>query len=237
MIQIILPSLVLIAVYIGGLILKSYWPKYFEAKATNQATKEDIGKITSIVESIKTDLQQKTEQLKAQISFINQHRLSVKAAEREAILDYSKRLSAYLYYLVGLSFSGYDIVTYKNLLNERAEINKKKYDYDVSQAYLGLFLNDNEFIMLQMHLNMGMIDYEALKVSALLNIYNLYKMADIQLSANRTDELQIMARLYKDIQGLSAQHQNEALEKYKGIVIQNALLMNFLRERNRVQDL
>jgi len=33
-------------------LCKNYWPKYFEAKAKNQATKEDIGEITAIVESI-----------------------------------------------------------------------------------------------------------------------------------------------------------------------------------------
>lgn len=78
-------------------LFKSFWPKYFEAKGTNQATKEDIGEITEIVENIKSDLLHQNELLKAQLSFKNQHRLNLKTAEREAIFDFNKRVSAWLF--------------------------------------------------------------------------------------------------------------------------------------------
>ncbi len=54
----------LVFAFILGLFLKSYLPAYFTKKGENLATKEDIGKITQIVEQIKTDLSKDLEFVK-----------------------------------------------------------------------------------------------------------------------------------------------------------------------------
>jgi len=44
-----------------------YLKPYFAERGKNLATKQDIGEITSIVEGIKTELAQKTEELKSDL--------------------------------------------------------------------------------------------------------------------------------------------------------------------------
>lgn len=63
---------------------------YSAEKGKNLATKEDVGEITQIVESIKTSLAIKTEELKSDLLFKNEHLIHLRAAEREAIINYYK---------------------------------------------------------------------------------------------------------------------------------------------------
>lgn len=88
----ILNFLFLIALFVFVIFAKSYFPKYLENKAKNLATKEDMGEITSIVESIK---QSKAIELEL---LAQQHRFEIMRLEqvndlRMAALD--KRLEVY----------------------------------------------------------------------------------------------------------------------------------------------
>ena len=229
--QIFLPSLVLIGVYVAHLILKSFWPKYFEAKATNQATKEDIGEITTIVENIKSDLQRDVEDLKGQISLVNQHKLNLKASEREAILEYSSKLNAYIYCLVGLDLTLYNEENYNELLKERIEINKKSFEFSVSEANLGLFLNDDEFIKMNMNLKLSISEYETKLRETMLKLTHQYKMCELKI-AEKPDQLyDIKMNFYKEIPAMHVQHHDEAAKIFAKVAYQSALLRNFLRDK------
>ena len=59
-----------------------YVKSYSAEKGKNLATKEDIGEITQIIESIKTSLSIKTEELKSDLSYRNEHLIHLRAAER-----------------------------------------------------------------------------------------------------------------------------------------------------------
>ena len=72
----ILNILALAGFVITGLILRSYFPKYVEKKAENLATKEDIGEITSIVESIRKENAIELEKL------AQEHRFEIKGLEQ-----------------------------------------------------------------------------------------------------------------------------------------------------------
>lgn len=229
--QIILPSLVLIGVYIGHLILKSFWPKYFEAKGTNQATKEDIGEITKIVESIKSDLLKDVEDLKGQISLVNQHKLNLKASERGAILEYSSKLNAYIYFLVGLDLTIYNEENYTELLKERIEINKKSYEFSVAEANLGLFINDDEFIKMNMKLKLSISEYETKLRETMQEITHQYKMCEIEISGKPEKSYDIKMKYYKEIPAKHVQHHKEAAKIFTEIAYQNAVLRNFLRNK------
>src|SRR5690349_11236663 len=95
----------LVLTAVTTLVVKHFWGKYAETKGANQATKEDIGEITKIVESIKSELSEKVEQLRAQLSFKNQHLLEIKKSEREAYLQYHNKVSAWKSYLVNMDFA------------------------------------------------------------------------------------------------------------------------------------
>ena len=151
--QVVCIALALVVFY----LLKNYFPKYFEAKATNQATKEDIGKITEIVESIKTDLNKKTEELKAQLSLKNQHRINIKNAEREAFFDYNRKVSSKLYFLVNYNFPLYPVNEYEKLDVVFDEMEKRTIDLDLAESHLFLFYRDEAFLKLKAKLHLSLI--------------------------------------------------------------------------------
>jgi len=232
MIQIFLTSLGQITIlFLCALVLKSFWPKYFEAKGTNQATKEDIGEITSIVESIKSELLKDIEDLKGQISLVNQHKLNLKASEREAILEYSSKLNAYIYYLVELDLTIYNDQNYNELLKERIEINRKSYDFAVAEANLGLFLNDQEFIQMNMELKLSINKYERKLVETMLNITHKYKMCELEISAKSDKFFDIKQKYYQEIPTIFVQYKDEVASVFAQIVQQNSILRNFLRNK------
>ncbi|MCX6350250.1 MAG: chromosome partitioning protein ParA, partial [Bacteroidetes bacterium] len=53
------------------LFLKNYLPSYFNEKGRNLATKEDIGTITKIVESVKLGNNAQLEKIKTKLSLVS----------------------------------------------------------------------------------------------------------------------------------------------------------------------
>lgn len=65
----ILLQILTIVIFIGvGLFLKNYLPSYFDEKAKNLATKEDIGDITDKIEKVKFNYSKEVEQLKTELN-------------------------------------------------------------------------------------------------------------------------------------------------------------------------
>lgn len=58
---------IIVAIGIGGLLLKHYLPSYLTEKGKNLATKEDVEEITRKVEGVKTQYQSEVEKLKAEL--------------------------------------------------------------------------------------------------------------------------------------------------------------------------
>jgi len=115
---------------------------YHKEKDKNQATKEDIGDITKIVESVKTDLLYKTEELKAELSLTNQHKLNWKASERDAIINYNKEITAWIYAITRIDFAFYDIDNYKKLLEIEPNLKQLVYKVDLADGNLSIFMLD-----------------------------------------------------------------------------------------------
>jgi hypothetical protein len=65
----ILLQILTIVIFIGvGLFLRSFLPSYFDEKAKNLATKEDIGDITDEIEKVKFNYSKEVEQLKTELN-------------------------------------------------------------------------------------------------------------------------------------------------------------------------
>lgn len=77
------------------ILIKHYWPKYFETKATNQATKEDIGEITKIVEGIKNELTQSLEIFKISYSGLFKEKIDVYRTLLKFIVDINNLVQSY----------------------------------------------------------------------------------------------------------------------------------------------
>lgn len=196
--------IVLVGLFIYFL-LKSFWPKYFETKGSNQATKEDIGEITEIVESIKTDLSQQTEQLKAQLSLDNQHLLNLKNAERDALFDFNRKFSAWLYYLVRFRLSSYKLENYLQLKDIEIEFSKRQYECDLAEAHLRLFAHDQDFLNLIRDLTISLLKYEEIVEIGIEKTYHEYSMAELQLkSADPARSFEIKKSLYDKLNPIFA---------------------------------
>jgi hypothetical protein len=84
-------------VIIGLLLYLAFLKSYFQEKGKNLATKEDIKEMTSLVESVKSELQ-----------YSLQAKLSLRAEEHDALIDYFTKLSAWLSAISNCSFAGVD---------------------------------------------------------------------------------------------------------------------------------
>jgi len=201
-------------------LFKSFWPKYFEAKGTNQATKEDIGEITEIIENIKSDLLQQNELIKAQLSLTNQHKLDLKSAEREAIFEFNRRVSGWIYALIRFTFSNYSQDNYKELKLTSIEFSKRQYECDLAEAHLALFIDTEEFYELKRDLIVSIIELEGIVSKAIYKVYYCYSRFEIELELEKSDarkQADIRASFYKEEKLIIDAYRKDSIEKYKKV--------------------
>ncbi len=213
---ILIQTIVLVLGLLLYYLLKNFWPKYFEAKATNQATKEDIGEITEIVESIKTELVISTEELKANLSLSNQHKLNFKSAERDAIFDYHKKLSAWLYYLVRLMPSSFEFDNYKDVKKEEKEFSRRQYECDIAEAHLTLFMHDQKFLDIKKDLTIGIIKYEGELSKTLSDIYYQYSKLELEISIAQPNQIPALrGSIYPILKPILEKYREGSMKQYK----------------------
>jgi hypothetical protein len=160
--------------------IKIYAKSYSTEKGKNLATKEDVGEITQIVESIKTSLSIKIEELKSNLSYKNEHLIYLRASERNAIINYYKAT-----WVLVLNFTRTDLIKYeidnfdeKNgevsnskflryisdaelILNKiKDEVSNLKYLMDISESELMFFYDKPELTSIIGELNLSLSEFE-----------------------------------------------------------------------------
>jgi hypothetical protein len=187
---ILITQVVGFAIVCFRLFIKSYSTE----KGKNLATKEDISEITQIVESIKTSLTIKTEELKSELSYKNEHLIHLRAAERSAIISYYKATWALV-----LNFRRPDLI--KNEIDDfdekdgvvsdlelrryfseaefdlnkiKVEISNMKYLRDISESELTFFYDDIDLNTVINELNVSLSEFERNligSINALLQVF------------------------------------------------------------------
>lgn len=139
-----------ITVIVIGIVLffmiKNFLPSYFNEKGKNLATKEDIDEITERVEKIKSEFVKDIEHIKADLSYINQNKFSIKASERDALIEMNNKYSEWLNYLMNVSFTDINASNYTKLNDYFQDIREKKLSFDIAQDNLHLFLHDQDLM-------------------------------------------------------------------------------------------
>ncbi|GIU40749.1 hypothetical protein TUM4438_02690 [Shewanella sairae] len=148
------------------LILKSFIPSYLSSKATNLATKEDIGAITHEVELVRSGYSEMLEEVR------NNHQLKLASIEREKLLkkevylDSAEALSRYqntlavmsdlnvLNQVVSNSFSDSAAKLSKiNLVGSEATVkNLTNFMGEVAAAYMSLLLEREVLVSRKAHI-------------------------------------------------------------------------------------
>jgi hypothetical protein len=123
---------------------------YFQEKGKNVATKEDVEEITSLVESVKSQLQ-----------FSLQAKLSFRAEEHQTLVDYFSKYSAWLSAITNWSAAGINKDNASRLAEIRSELEMLHQDFGLAAGKLELFV-ENEGIRSQ-H---GPLQIETLKFQA-----------------------------------------------------------------------
>ena len=174
--------------------VKLYAKSYSTEKGKNLATKEDIGEITRIVESVKTSLTEQTEKLKSELSYKNEHLIHLRASERVAIINYYKAT-----WVLVLNFTRTDLIKYEidnfdeesgemtdpelrrqisdaeAILNKiKEELSNLKYLRDISESELTFFYNEPQLSSVIDKLNLSLSEFErnlTISINSLLQVF------------------------------------------------------------------
>lgn len=224
--QLGIQSTIILAIISGAYyFLKKYIDsaigKYAEEKGKNQATKEDIGEITKIVKDIKSEFAKQTEELRAQLSLTNQHRLTWKSIEMNAMIEYNKRITAWLYAIARIDFTQYGEWNFKDLLKIDSEFNSMIYEVDMAEGHLFLFMYDDEVLQLKRNLSVAISNYQSMMLRFRGDIY--YKLWNFDIEKGNIGDPEMLedyrteylGSLQRDISSINKTHFSTFAEVHK----------------------
>jgi hypothetical protein len=232
---------IITALNVGILFLIYRQQRYFGKKGENQAVIEDIGEITEIVESIKQDLANQGDLIKAQLSHKSKHELELKNEERQAYFDFNKKISAWLFALVRFSFSGYSLENFEELKSKYNEHNDLQYDYDVADGHLSLFNSSTEFHEKKLELETAILNLEHNLENHIRELYYAYSYANIMIESTPNDfKTHAVERdkVRKTHSKLSQEHHDKFIPLYKTVISVRADLIDLInKELKRIENL
>lgn len=207
---------------------------YLNQRAINKGNQDDIKKLTRITEATKKEFTDKTEELKAQLSLINQHTLNLKKEQRDALIDFNRKSSELYYRMVRFSVENYDYNNYLELTNILEDIEKRKAEVYIAGNHLDLFLEDDEFKNIRNELKRELLDYQTFltnKIHDMQLIFLEYKREAIGKQEKELIELQ---RKYVQIGGEYAMNFLE--EAFKQSVKADAAMIEQTKVIKRILD-
>lgn len=133
---------------------------YFSEKGKNAATKEDIGKITQIVEEVKQQFTHDSEVLKNRLGVYSQNFVTIKTLERDALINVAKAFSDWLTSLEGFNLVFYNYDDYEPLKKNSWFFEEKRLAFINARDHLYLFMHDEELRNRISILNKGAVNVE-----------------------------------------------------------------------------
>ena len=113
-------------------------------KGKNLATRQDIGKITSIVEDVKKQFTADTEILKSRLNSFSQNFHSIKTLERDAIIEVNKKYSEWFNSFKTFSLAYYSYDNYEKLKELDFIFKDKLIAFEVAVDNLHLYMHDKD---------------------------------------------------------------------------------------------
>lgn len=131
-VQLVLEALILLL-----LLYMAFLKSYFQEKGKNVATKEDVEEITSLVEAVKSQLQ-----------FSLQAKLSLRAEEHQALVDYFSKYAVWLSAITNFSTVGITKDNPSRLSEIRSQLDMLHQDFELAAGKMEMFV-ENEDIQSQ----------------------------------------------------------------------------------------
>lgn len=187
------------------LLHMTFFKSYFTEKGKNLATKEDVQEITSLVETVKSQLQ-----------FSLQGKLSLRAEEHQTIVDYFAKYSMWLSTIMNINTAGITKDNFSQLAGIRSRLRSFEQDFELASGKMELFVENVEI-----HAQHAELFIETLKLQnhademtfELEGIYLKMKQMEPQTPVDKQRGL--YDDVLKQIVQLNAVHLKERAEKYR----------------------
>jgi len=189
------------------LLYLAFFKSYFQEKGKNLATKEDTEEITSLVESIKTQLQ-----------FSLQAKLSLRAEEHQALVDYFSKYSVWLSAITNWSAVGINKDNTSRLAEIRSQMDMLHQDFDLAAGKLELFAENEEIRFQHGPLAIETFKLQAHAQQASFDIEKVHLEVKHMLLATAQDKQpEEYGKLLENERAIYKRHKEEQLEMYRAL--------------------
>ena len=201
-VQLVLEALILLLLFYLA-CLKSY----FQEKGRNVATKEDVEEITSLVESVKSQLQ-----------FSLQAKLSLRAEEHQALVDYFSKYSAWLSAITNCSTVGINKDNASRLAEIRSQLDMLHQDFELAAGKMDLFVENEDIQSQHSPLVIETLKFQAHAQQVTFEIEMIHLEAkQMQLKTPPDEQVERYTELLGKEKELYKKFTEEKLETYKAL--------------------
>ena len=201
-------QLILEVVILLLLLYLAFLKSYFQEKGKNVATKEDVEEITSLVESVKSQLQ-----------FSLQAKLSFRAEEHQALVDYFSKYSVWLSAITNWSAVGINKDNASRLAETRSELDMLHQDFGLAAGKLKLFVENEDIRSQHGPLVIETLKFQAHAQQAIFDIEGIH-LETKQMQLATPPEMQV--ERYRELLGkerdLYKKYKEEQLAMYRAVL-------------------
>jgi len=136
--------IILLQIIIAALWL--YLVNYVKKKANNQADKEDLKKLTEIVEEVKRKNSEEMEFLKANLDIISSKEKEIFNEEKLAVIEFYTQLHKWIWSSLNIYLNDFNYFNYENIDGKIEEIRNSYQNVQISFGKVQLFVDDKDLI-------------------------------------------------------------------------------------------
>ena len=189
------------------LLYLAFFKSYFQEKGKNLATKEDTKDITSLVESVKSDLQ-----------LALQAKLNLRAEEHRALVDYFSMYSVWLSGITNWSGASINKDNKSQLAEFRAQLDMLHRDFDLAAGKLELFVENEEIRSKHGPLVTETLKLQIHAVQASFDIGKIHLETAHMFAATAQDkQVEEYGKLLEQERAAYEKYKHEQLKMYKAL--------------------
>jgi len=134
----------LIVLLLAGQFFISYLTNFFNQKGKNFADKNDIGKLTKIVEDVKDKFNRENEHLKAALSILVDKKTKSYTQEQQAIISFYTAINSWIWEKTKISIHEYGFNDIDKLNLKIIEMDEAHNHTNICNSIMDLLVNDAE---------------------------------------------------------------------------------------------
>jgi hypothetical protein len=127
-------------------LLSAYLLYYAQQKGKNQADKEDLKKLTVIVEEVKKKNNEEIELLKANLSLLTDREKQIFGEEKQAIIDFFAQLNTWIWDSLNIYIHEYNHSNYQEISSRLITMRDAYNQTNVTFSKVRLIVTDEELI-------------------------------------------------------------------------------------------